>query len=168
MENSYYKELHTTARHYDNKMWAGLASFLIVVGWIGSNLDLSTQGPNIFSILLTNENAFRLFFVGLISFIILMKFVKEHGIAILIQNEINKADKDILNTVPLYSSENFPEILKKANIKLYTIPIFEHWLFKRRVSGWLMWFMFLVMIFSFGLAFRIWWPFIKNCINVLQ
>jgi len=139
----YCRELHATGRHYSNQSWATLVSFLIVVGWILSGINFNTLfQPD-------PSNLFHLFFAGVLSLILLLKFLREHGWILLIQSEINKMDEDKTH-LPLYSSDKLSELLMEQKISLNSIPLFEEELFKFRVSRWLIWTMFLTTIVSFG------------------
>jgi len=128
-DDIYYKELHAAARNYDIKLWGTLVSFLVVVGWILSGIEFEE------SFIKTNsENIVRLFFAGLISLILLIKFVKEHGVAMLIQDEINRLDKD-KGRIPLYSSPRFLELLEEKGICLYSIPFEKTYLNCEHLAG---------------------------------
>lgn len=144
----YYKELHATGRHYSTQSWATLVSFLIVVGWILSGIN--------FNVLFQPDpsNLFHLFFAGVASLILLLKFLREHGWILLIQSEINKMDEDKTH-LPLYSSDKLSELLMERKISLNSIPLFEEELFKFRVSRWLIWTMFLTMVVIFGMLIYI-------------
>lgn len=139
----YYRELHATGRHYSTQSWATLVSFLVVVGWILSGINFNVLFQH------DSSNLFHLFFAGVASLILLLKFTREHGWILLIQSEIKKMDEDETH-LPLYSSDKLPESLKERKISLNSIPLLEEELFKFRVSGWLVWTMFLTTAVSFG------------------
>lgn len=144
----YYRELHATGRHYSTQSWATLVSFLVVVGWIlsGINFNLLFQPDS--------SNLFHLFFAGVASLILLLKFIREHGWILLIQNEINRIDEDKMH-LPLYSSDKLSESLMERKISLNSIPSIEEALFKFRVSGWLVWTMFFTTSVIFGMLIYI-------------
>ncbi|MBI2624258.1 hypothetical protein HYW67_02070 [Candidatus Parcubacteria bacterium] len=76
-EEIYYKELHQTARHYDTKLWTVLGVSLVVIGWLATGFD--------FADFVSIKNILILFTAGVVSHLLLLKFIKEHAHTLWIQ-----------------------------------------------------------------------------------
>ena len=87
--NDYYRELHANLRHYDLKAWTVLASLLVVVGFAFSQIQADKDGN-----LISFRNAIISIVIGIVCFLLLLKFLKEHAHSIWIQKKINEFDQD--------------------------------------------------------------------------
>jgi len=83
-KEDYYKELHANLRHYDAKAWTVTVAFFAAITFVLSQI----RGA-----LWSARNAFTLILFGVISFLLLLKFLKEHAHSLWIQKKINEFDQ---------------------------------------------------------------------------
>jgi hypothetical protein len=119
-ERNYYTQLHETARIYQAQIWAVPAVFFAFQGVVFFAFD--------FNLLLTFKNALILLANGIISYLLLLIFMKTYLLELLIQTRINAIDDEInqnlsndnerFRRIPLYSLQpgRFLHELENSNI----------------------------------------------------
>lgn len=118
-DRDYLKELHNTARTYNTQLWAIPAVFFGLMGLVIGNLEFENFWGH--------QNLTLLAFGALTSFLLLLQFNKTSIVSILIQEEINKFEKQekyLKDRMPMYSIPDINlrmELAQKnnKNIKFY-------------------------------------------------
>lgn len=169
-DTDYYKEIQSTLRAYDQKLWQIPSLFFVAVGFIFLNFKLENEPLRNVAVL----------FVGFLFLLILiLLYNKAHIFHVSIQkkinefdNKFNKNDSVLIKRMPLTSmtQKEFDERLRYLEQKekedeqrsdLGTKPTNERarfskirkWLAQTTVSFWVLWSMIVVLFLVFCLLF---------------